>query len=190
VTFQRIMLTAAAMAAASAGSAVAEDNTAGLAEWAKVYAVFSHPRCANCHVPDDRPRWSGASYGVIRVHGFNVQRGPDGLGNPGLRCTTCHFSRNSRELHGPPGAADWRLPPVELAWWQKSSAQICEQIKIPTSNFDVGDKAKVAEHLLHTPLVGWGWAPGPGREPAPGSAEATYEAIEKWQAAGAPCPTG
>ncbi len=30
---------------------------------------------------------------TTRVHGFNVQRGADGIGfgNPGLRCTTCHF---------------------------------------------------------------------------------------------------
>ena len=38
-------------------------------------------------------------------------------------------------------------------------------------------------------LVGWGWHPGPGREPAPGSAEQTYRAIEDWTAAGAPCPS-
>ena len=31
------------------------------------------------------------------------------------------------------------------------------------------------------------WTPA-DREPAPGSAEATYQAIENWMAAGAPCP--
>lgn len=52
----------------------------GLVQWDKIYAVLSHPRCANCHVEDDRPRWSGAHYGATRTHGFDVRRGADGSG--------------------------------------------------------------------------------------------------------------
>jgi len=172
--------------------AVPADTAAGLAEWEKIFAVFSHPRCANCHVEDDRPRWSGASYGPApRVHGFNVQRGLDGsgFGNPGLRCTTCHFEANSEVLHGPPGAENWHLAPAEMAWWEKSSAAICAQIKDPARN---GGRTldEVAVHVRDDRLVGWGWEPGRGREPAPGSAEATFEALQRWAAAGAPCPPG
>ncbi|MER9346726.1 hypothetical protein [Mesorhizobium sp. M0227] len=99
-----IMLTPAAMLVLAAPFAIAQesqmpapatvDAAKGLSEWDKVYAVFSHPRCADCHVADERPRWSGAHYGGTRVHAFNVQRGADGsgFGNPGLRCTTCHFA--------------------------------------------------------------------------------------------------
>jgi hypothetical protein len=167
----------------------ATDAAGGLAEWSKVYAVFSHPRCANCHVADDRPRWSGAHYGVARVHGFNVQRGDDGsgFGNPGLRCTSCHFSSNSSMLHGPPGAENWRLAPAEMVWWQMSSAAICAQIKDPSRTGGRTLEA-VAAHVRDDKLVGWGWHPGLGREPAPGSAEQTWRAIENWAAAGAPCP--
>ena len=106
---------------------MAVDTAKGLPEWDKIYAVFSHPRCADCHVADDRPRWSGAHYGGTRVHAFNVQRGADGsgFGNPGLRCTTCHFASNSSALHGPPGAENWRLAPTEMVWFGKSSAEIC-----------------------------------------------------------------
>ncbi|SFT42298.1 hypothetical protein [Mesorhizobium sp. YR577] len=165
------------------------DAAAGLPEWEKIYAVFSHPRCANCHVEDDHPRWSGAHYGKTRFHAFNVQRGIDGsgLGNPGLRCMTCHFETNSAVLHGPPGAENWHLAPAEMVWFGKSSGEICAQIKDPARN---GGRslAEVAEHVRSDKLVGWGWNPGPGREPAPGSAEETYQAIEKWTAAGAPCP--
>ena len=116
------LLTAAAMtlaAGAAAGqTAQTADQASGLEQWRKIYAVFSHPRCANCHVADDHPRWSGAHYGAARVHGFNVRRGEDGsgFGNPGLRCTTCHFSSNSSALHGPPGAENWRLAPPEMVW--------------------------------------------------------------------------
>ncbi len=170
---------------------LAVDREAGLPEWEKIYAVFSHPRCANCHVEDEHPRWSGAHYGETRNHGFNVQRGTDesGFGNPGLRCTTCHFESNSKVLHGPPGAENWHLAPAEMVWWQKSSAEICAQIKDPERN---GGRTleEIAVHVRDDGLVGWGWAPGPGREPAPGSAEETFAALERWNAAGAPCPDG
>lgn len=194
-----IMLTAAAMLIGAGHFAAAQENPApppaavdagkGLPEWDKVFRVFSHPRCAGCHVADDRPRWSGAHYGGTRVHAFNVRRGEDGsgFGNPGLRCTTCHFSSNSNKLHGPPGVDGWLLAPVEMAWFGRSSADICGQIKDPARN---GGRTleEIALHVRDDRLVGWGWAPGPGREPAPGSAKDTYEAIERWMAAGAPCP--
>ncbi len=165
------------------------DRERGLAEWEKVHAVFSHPRCANCHVEDEHPRWSGPHYGGTRFHAFNVQRGDDGsgFGNAGLRCTTCHFETNSQALHGPPGAENWHLAPVEMVWFDKSSAEICTQIKDPERN---GGRSlqEVAQHGRDDALVAWGWDPGPGREPAPGSAEETYRAILAWEAAGAPCP--
>lgn len=169
---------------------VAVDPAKGLPAWAKVYAVFSHPRCANCHVEDDRPRWSGAHYGPTpRNHAFNVQRGEDqsGFGNAGMRCTTCHFESNSNVLHGPPGAPNWHLAPAEMVWFEKSSVEICAQIKDPARN---GGKTleQVSVHVRDDKLVGWGWAPGPGREPAPGSAEETFQALEEWRLAGAPCP--
>ena len=100
------------------------DRERGLAEWEKVNAAFSHPRCANCHVEDEHPRWSGPHYGGTRFHAFNVQRGDDGsgFGNAGLRCSTCHFETNSQVLHGPPGAENWHLAPAEMVWFGKTSA--------------------------------------------------------------------
>lgn len=195
-----ILLTLAAMGLCDLGKAAAQeppsavgaavDTARGLLAWNDVYAVFSHPRCANCHVEDERPRWSGAHYGATaRHHAFNVQRGDDesGFGNVGLRCTTCHFEHNSNVLHGPPGAPNWHLAPVEMAWFAKSSADICAQIKDPARN---GGRSldEVATHVRDDELVGWGWKPGPGREPAPGSADETYKALQEWEANGAPCP--
>lgn len=165
----------------------AVDAAKGLPAWDDLYKVFSHPRCANCHVEDDQPRWSGPHYGATRVHAFNVRRGPDGFGNPGLRCTTCHFESNSNALHGPPGAHNWHLAPADMVWFGKSSAEICAQIKNPARN---GGRTldDIAEHVRDDKLVAWGWQPGPGREPAPGSAEATFAALRAWTEAGAPCP--
>lgn len=168
-------------------SALAVDRESGLAAWKRVFAVFSHPRCANCHVGDAHPRWSGPHYGVTRVHGFNVQRGPDGFGNPGLRCTTCHFEANAPDPHGPPGAPHWHLAPAGMVWFDESSGTVCRQVRDPARN---GGRTleQIAVHVRDDALVGWGWAPGPGREPAPGSPEETYQALESWAAAGAPCP--
>jgi hypothetical protein len=174
--------------AATSTPAVAE-SSAGLAEWEKIVAVLAHPRCAGCHVADDRPRWSGDHYGGTKVHAFNVQRGADGsgFGNVGMRCGTCHSASNSNVLHGPPGAENWHLAPAEMAWFGQSSAAICAQIKDPSRN---GGRAleSIALHVRDDKLVAWGWNPGAGREPAPGSAEETYQALERWAAEGAPCP--
>jgi hypothetical protein len=166
------------------------DAERGLPEWERIHAVLSHPRCANCHVEDDRPRWSGTHYGATRTHAFNVRRGEDGsgFGNPGLRCTTCHLEANSPVPHGPPGAPLWHLAPAEMVWFGKSSSEICEQIKDPKRN---GGRTleEIAAHVRNDSLVAWGWEPGPGREPAPGSAEETFAAIERWTNYGAPCPS-
>nr|WP_246135683.1 hypothetical protein [Mesorhizobium intechi] len=165
------------------------DMARGPSEWGKIHAVFSHPRCADCRVADDRPRWSGAHDGAAFVHAFDVQRGTDGagLGNPGLRCTICHFSSNSKALPGPAGADGRHLAPTEMAWFGKSSAEICAQIKDPARN---GDRklTDVALHVRNDKPVAWSWAPGADREPAPGLAEAAHQAIENWTAAGSPCP--
>ena len=176
------------MLLASTQVAVA-DEQAGLEAWSEVYKVFSHPRCVNCHTPDERPRWSGKHYGEARYHGMNVRRGPDNMGMPAQRCSACHGEHNAEKLHGPPGAEVWLLAPKEMVWWQRSSAQICNQIKDPERN---GGKTleEVAEHVLKDKLVLWGWAPGKGREPAPGSAKETFDLLTKWTAEGAPCPTG
>ena len=163
------------------------DAAGGAAEWEKIYAVFSHPRCANCHVDDARPRWSGPEFRIAQIHGFNVQRGTKGLGNPGLPCKTCHSSSNSNVPHGPPGALKWQLAPAEMVWFGKSSAEVCAQIKDPARTHILG-LDKIADHVRNDPLVAWGWKPGPGREAAPGSAEETFLAIKRWYDAGAPCP--
>jgi len=169
------------------GPAQAQDS--GLAAWSKIHQVFSHPRCANCHVgPDNAPIWSGRSYGAEpRRHGMNINAGPSRIGAETIACGTCHTPHNSQLPHGPPGAPGWMLPPVEMQWSGKSSAEICAQVKDRARN---GERsiAAVAEHVEQAELVHWGWAPGPGREPAPYSAGELAEFIRQWDAAGAPCP--
>ena len=168
-------------------SAHAED--AGLDVWKEISATLAHPRCSNCHSDNDRPHWFDPSTKTFRIHGMNVQRGADGanFGNPGLRCNSCHQEHNSPANGGPPGAPNWHLAPIEMAWFNKSSAEVCAQFKDLSRNGN-RDIAALADHVLNDKLVAWGWAPGSNREPAPGSAQQLHDAILKWQAAGAPCP--
>jgi mono/diheme cytochrome c family protein len=161
----------------------------GLKHWARIYQVFSHPRCANCHTgASGIPMWSGPSYGQARPHGMNIHAGTTRIGAETLVCSTCHGKRNSTEAHGPPGVdMPWRLAPPEADWFGKTSVQICEQVRDPKRN---GDRTylEIAKHLDHDLILHWAWAPGPGREPAPMSLQENVNDILAWGAAGMPCP--
>jgi hypothetical protein len=146
--------------------------------------VLQHPRCVNCHPAGDRPLQGDEA----RLHIPAVQRGEGGLGVPGLRCTTCHGQANY-DAAGVPGHPAWHLAPIEMAWEDRTLGQICEQIKDPARNGGK-DMAELVEHMAHDSLVGWGWAPGAGRAPAPGTQQAFGALIEAWAASGAHCPQG
>lgn len=146
--------------------------------------VLQHPRCVNCHPASDRPLQGDEA----RLHIPAVQRGEGGLGVPGLRCTTCHGQANY-DAAGVPGHPAWHLAPIEMAWEDRTLGQICEQIKDPARNGGK-DMAELVEHMAHDSLVGWGWAPGAGRAPAPGTQQAFGALIEAWAAGGAHCPQG
>ncbi|CAM4524057.1 hypothetical protein MYXA107069_27225 [Myxococcus xanthus] len=44
-------------------------------------------------------------------------------------------------------------------------------------------------HMAEDVLVGWGWDPGPGLEPVPGTQRALGELIRAWIDTGAACPS-
>lgn len=145
--------------------------------------VLLHPRCANCHPADDTPRQGDAGI----VHDPPVFRGPDDHGVPALECQSCHQDRNV-ELARIPGAPGWHLAPVEMAWLGRTPGQICAQIKDPARN---GGKtlAAIHDHLAHDALVAWGWEPGDGRTPAPGTQAQLGALIGAWIESGAGCPS-
>jgi hypothetical protein len=60
--------------------AFAQDT--GLAAWNKIHEVFSHPRCAYCHVgPDNVPLVSlRESPANPRAHGMNINAGKSRIG--------------------------------------------------------------------------------------------------------------
>jgi hypothetical protein len=144
--------------------------------------VLTHPRCVNCHPAGDRPRQGETG----RPHQPPVTRGPDGHGLPSLRCNTCHQAANF-DPGRMPGHPEWHLAPFSMAWENKSVAEICAQIKDPARN---GNR-KVEEmihHIGEDTLVGWAWAPGFGRKPAPGSQKIAGALVKAWIETGAACP--
>jgi hypothetical protein len=103
-----------------------------------------------------------------------------------MECATCHQDHNL-EVAWVPGAPTWRLAPTEMAWVGKSASQICQQLKDSRRN---GGRSlrQIQEHLAHDPLVAWGWHPGHGREPAPGTQAELGVLVQAWIATGAHCP--
>lgn len=121
------------------------------------------------------------------AHQPPVTRGPEGHGVVGMECEGCHQDRNL-PLARVPGAPGWHVAPREMAWVGKSPRHICEQMKDSKRN---GGKslAQIVEHNAHDKLVAWGWDPGHGREPAPGTQEQFGAIVAAWVQTGAECPS-
>ena len=74
-----------------------------------------------------------------------------------------------------------------MGWEGKSLGEICAQIRDPARN---GGRslAAIVEHVGGDHLVGWAWAPGSGREAAPGSQAEARALVSAWVETGAECP--
>ncbi len=175
-----------------AGSLTAPASFAGIADatarsaalFNEAAKVMTHPRCVNCHPVGDRP-FQGDS-AANRPHQPPVVRGPDGFGAATMRCASCHQKANF-DPGRMPGHEHWHLAPASMAWQGKTPGQICQQVKDPARN---GNRtiAQVVEHMSHDTLVGWAWAPGVGRTPAPGTQAEFAALLDAWVATGAACP--
>jgi hypothetical protein len=154
----------------------------------EIAKVVTHPRCMNCHPAGNHPLQGDDRH----EHLPPVPRGDAGLGVAGLNCATCHTERNftlvgAATYKSIPGHPRWQLAPIEMAWEGKSVSQICQQLKDPARN---GGRtlALLHEHFAKDDLVAWGWTPGEGREPAPGSQQQLGELAQAWIDSGAQCP--
>ena len=163
------------------------DQTArSAALFAEMGKVLQSPRCLNCH-----PVTGGPTQGDdMHAHMPPVVRGEADFGAAGMNCTTCHGSKNVKFANGPgsiPGHQPWMLAPVSMGWQGLSLSEICVQLKDPARNGN-RDLEALYEHNATDGLVGWGWEPGEGRTPAPGS-EAEFAALTRaWIDSGSACP--
>jgi hypothetical protein len=163
-------------------AAIADTGARSAAMFTELGKVLTHPRCVNCHPAGDRPRQGDER----RPHQPPVTRGADGHGLPAMRCSICHQNANF-EPGRMPGHPEWHLAPHEMAWEGKTVAEICAQIKDPTRNG--GRKVEqLVHHIGEDTLVGWAWAPGAGRNPAPGTQKQAGALVDAWVKSGAACP--
>lgn len=153
----------------------------------KMMAVIMHKRCINCHPSGDQPRQGEDSH----LHYFDVARGPDGHGLPGLQCSTCHQETNN-DFSGVPGAPHWHLAPKSMSWEGKSKSEIAHSILNPEMN---GARSidDIVKHLTTDSLVLWAFDPGIDaegieREKPPLSKEEFITAVKEWAEAGAQIP--
>ena len=155
----------------------AERSRAIFAEMAK---VLTHPRCMNCHPATNRPTQG------------NDKHPHQPVATRDTPCVTCHTDRNftlheRASYRSIPGHPRWMAAPIEMAWEGKSVGEICRQIKDPDRNGG-RNLSLLHEHLAHDDLVAWGWQPGAGRDPAPGSQALLGELVQAWIDTGALCP--
>jgi hypothetical protein len=163
-------------------SSISDRGERSRALFGEAARVLTHPRCVNCHPSDDTPRQGDRH----EIHEPPIARGSADRGVAAMACTTCHQDRNL-ELARVPGAPNWHLAPRQMAWLDHTPAEICAAIKDPARN---GGRslAQIQDHVAHDPLVGWAWAPGADRAPAPGSQAALGALVQAWIDSGAECP--
>jgi hypothetical protein len=170
------------LASVESFSSISDPHQRSAAYFTELGKVLTNPRCLNCHPAGDRPRQGDAA----RLHQPPVERGADGLGLPALRCPICHQAANFEPARVP-GSPIWHLAPRAMGWEGKTLGEICAQIKDPARN---GDRSleTLVEHIGEDHLVGWAWAPGSGRTPAPGTQKEAGALVAAWVQTGAACP--
>jgi hypothetical protein len=154
--------------------------------FADVGKVLTHPRCMNCHPAGEHPL-QGADH---HDHAPKVWR--NDTGHFGTPCGECHTEQNvtlreAASYRSIPGHPRWAVAPLSMAWQGKSLGEICRQLKDTAQNGG-RDLALLQEHVAKVDLVAWGWSPGEGREPAPGTQELAGQLVQAWIETGAECP--
>jgi hypothetical protein len=161
---------------------IADTSARSAAIFTELGKVLTNPRCTNCHPAGDRPHQGDQA----RLHQPPVFRGVDNHGTATMRCSSCHREANY-DPSGMPGHPEWQLAPIEMAWHGKTIAEICQQIRDPARNGNRPVEALI-DHIGKDTLVGWGWRPGPGRTPVPGTQEQAGALVAAWVKTGASCP--
>jgi hypothetical protein len=171
----------------SAFDGITNERARSAALFVEAAKVITSPRCLNCH-PSTREVTQGDD---LHPHVPLVSAGRYGVGAPGLPCRSCHESSNTTTLAGSvrsiPGSPGWALAPASMAWQGKSVLEICMQIQDPSRN---GGKSleTLRQHMATDAVVAWGFQPGEGRMPAPGTQAQLAALIDAWIATGAHCP--
>ncbi len=179
------IIAAAAGAAFIQASAAQDRQEEGKEKFRQMATVLQYPRCMNCHTRSEFPRQGDDRH----RHAMNVLRGPADHGAPGLHCSTCHRAVN-QTASGVPGAPDWHLAPLRMAWEDLSVGELCRALLDPARG---GMKPDQFIPHFRTGLVRWAWSPGMaphgsvrGAPPIP--YEEFLTLTRDWIGLGARCP--
>jgi hypothetical protein len=120
---------------------------------------------------------------------MNVSRGPADHGAAGLRCATCHRFAN-QAASGVPGAADWHLAPLRMAWEGLPVGELCRALLDPARG---GMRPEQFVPHFRTGLVRWAWSPGidsrgHARSRPPVPYDQFIALTQEWVRGGAACP--
>lgn len=153
----------------------------------RMHQVLTHPRCLNCHPKGDSPKQGD----LRRIHSPPITRGPADHGPLGLPCAACHQPKNYA-ASGVPGAPDWHLAPLSMAWEDKTPGELCRLLLDKSRNGN-RDRAATVKHLTDDALVAWGWDPGTdssgiARAPVPIPKPEFNRIVREWARLGAACP--
>jgi len=166
---------------------IADEQARSVAIFEEMGKVLTHPRCLNCH-----PVTGGPTQGDdMHPHSPPVVRGEADFGAAGMNCNVCHGDKNvtlTSAIGSIPGHEPWALAPASMGWQGLGLGEICAQLKDPERN---GGRTldDLHEHNATDGLVGWGWDPGEGREPVPGTQELFGKLTRAWIDTGAACPS-
>jgi hypothetical protein len=179
------LLALGSLAAGIAAADEADTRAKSQALFLQMASVFASPRCMNCH-----PRAAFPTQGDDRHrHTMNVARGPDDHGAPGLHCGTCHQATN-QAASGVPGAPDWQLAPLRMAWDGYTAGELCRALLDPARG---GMKPDQFVDHFNTAFVRWAWAPGIDAHGTPRTVppiphDQFVALTQQWVATGAACP--
>lgn len=186
-TASALTVRAPGLAPVSTFERIADRKARSVALYGEMYRVISSPRCMNCHPATPVPTAGDR----MAPHNPRIWSDADGHGVAGLHCNACHQLENSKawgvNVKSVPGNPKWGLAPPEMAWQGKTPGEICRQIKDKSRNGG-RDLEALHEHMATDILVGWGWSPGEGRKPAPGTQEQFGALARAWIDTGAECP--
>ncbi len=162
---------------------IADTQSRSIALFEEAGKVLQHPRCVNCH-PGRRPAAPG------RPHAACTSRW-----SCAARTATARPAWPARPATAAPTSIRRACRAIRTGTWRRSrwpgrasrSAQICKQLKDPARNGS-RDIAAILKHATTDSLVKWGWNPGPGRTPAPGTNAEFGALLQAWADAGAYCP--
>lgn len=153
----------------------------------QMHQVLSHPRCVNCHPKDDTPKQGLDQHDHVPP----ITRGPQDRGPVGIACAACHTDANY-DPGRVPGAPNWHLAPLSMAWEGKSAPELCRALTDRSRNGN-RDITATVKHLIEDKLVAWGWSPGidlngQPRVPVPIAKDEFDRIVVAWAKSGAACP--